>query len=179
MSLRRPGAAVLFLVAATAVVTAAPIALRVYGYASDAPVKELIAELGALGEGVAVSLHDLAIQPNGERFSRLLAVINTEADIPFLPDSVERRAAPPYVHYHNQNRYYSQYESTLTGVFLGESLSAVVMGGKWFGEGFWEGLLSSLREGAVLRVFVPSGTYEVADRTIAEELAALFRGEGE
>lgn len=178
MSPRSVAPALALLLCAAVLPATPPVMLRVYGYASDAPVTELLAELAGLGAAVHVELHDLASPPNADRFSRLLAVINLEADIPFLPDSVERRTAPPYIHYHNQNRYYAQYESSLTGVFLGENLAAVVMGGKWFGDGFWQELVGSLREGAALRVVVPSGTYVVTDRAIVLELDALFRGQG-
>jgi hypothetical protein len=156
---------------------AAPaVVLRVYGYASDAPVKDLVSELRGLGPGYDVLFQDLAVGDNGERFARLLTVINTEANIPFLPDSVERRVAPPYIHFHNQNRYYAAYEDSLTGVFRGDALVAVVMGGKWFGDGFWERLLAELEGAEGLRVFVPSGTYQVADQQIQAEIAELFRG---
>ena len=161
--------------------SAQEVVFHVYGYASDAPVKALLDKLAGLG-GAYVRSHDLAAGGNGERFTSLLEVINSKADIPFLPDSVERRAAPPYIHYHNQNRYYSVYESTLTGVFAGGKLLAAVMGDTWYGEGFWEELLASAvaaeEGGAGYRVIVPSGTYDLRDERIRSELAALFLGGG-
>lgn len=153
----------------------APCEFLVYGFAADAPVQELLAKLKQESPASRVVVHDLAQRDHGERFSRALAAINTSANIPLLPDSVERRAAPPYIHFHNQNRYYGEYTSSLVGVFCKGSLLAVVIG-DWYGEGFWGDLLAqgNLTSGA--RVFAPSGIHEITDERIVAELSALLRG---
>ncbi len=154
----------------------APYEVRVLGYASDTPVQELLTDLERLGPEADLVFSDLAEGTAGQRFSRLLAVINTGADIPLLPDSVERRTAPPYIHFHNQNRYYSQYLSSVTGVFHRERLVAVAVGGQWYGEGFWEGFLAEEHPVGEVRVFVPSGTYTITDEALMTEMARLLRG---
>lgn len=148
---------------------------EVYGFTADAPVQELLAKLKQESPASRVVVHDLAQRDHGEHFSRALAVINTSANIPLLPDSVERRAAPPYIHFHNQNRYYGEYTSSLVGAFCNGSLLAVVIG-DWYGEGFWGDLLAqgNLTSGA--RVFAPSGIHEITDERIIAELSALLRG---
>jgi hypothetical protein len=166
-------------VASSVAVGAEVVELQVYGYGSDAPVKTLIAKLAALAPTARVVFRDLALGGNGVRFSQLLDAINTEANIPFLPDSVERRAAPPYYHIHNQNRYYAAYESSLTGIYVGGALVGIAMGDGWYQGDFWGDLVRDAPgwDPAVCRVWVPSGTYQIADRAIVDELSALFLGD--
>jgi hypothetical protein len=178
MSSTRLVRALLVFACIAAAAGADPVVLQVYGYGADAPVKTLLAKLAALGPGAEVAFRNLSEGDNGVRFSQLIDVINTEANIPFLPDSVERRVAPPYIHYHNQNRYYSVYESSLTGFFTGGALVAIAMGDGWYGGDFWGDLVRSAPgwDARVCRVYVPSGTYEIADSRLIAELAALFIG---
>jgi hypothetical protein len=149
--------------------------LWVYGFADEPAVQQVLADLDEAGLGDRVVFADLAKGDNGERFSSLMTAINAKADIPFLPDSVERRLAPPYVHLHNQNRYYDDYLSSFTGVFRAGKLVAVVVGATWQGDGFWPGLLDGESLPAGTRVFTASGTYDVTDEAIIAELTGLLR----
>jgi len=154
---------------------ATPYDLQIYGFASDAPVQQVITEIKQAGIPVHITLHDSAQRENGERFAAIQNAISTEANIPFLPNSVERRVAPPYIHFHNENRYYSQYLDSMTGVFRNGVLVAIVMGGKWYGDGFWHSLLTSDASAEEIRVFVPSGTYSITNPRLIAELTQLFR----
>lgn len=153
----------------------APYEAQVFGFANDAPVQQILAELEQAGGNARIVFNDLAQHENGERFTRLLTIINIEANIPFLPNSVERRDVPPYTHFHNQNRYYGDYLSSLVGVFHGARLVAVVMGGQWYGPEFWGKLFAAGDPPDGARIFVPSGTYELTDENIITELSLLFR----
>lgn len=150
--------------------------LRVYGFAEEPAVQEVLADLAKAGVGSEVVFADLAERANGERFSTMMTVINAKANIPFLPDSVERRAAPPYVHLHNQNRYYGDYLGSVVGVFHAGRLEAVVVGATWQEDGFWQELLGEETSPTGTRVFTASGTYEVSDEAIVAELSRLLSG---
>lgn len=150
----------------------------VYGFADEAPVQELVADIEGSGVSLRLVVNDLAERESGERFPRLLNLINVDAGIPLLPDSVERRAAPPYTHLHNQNRYYDDYLSSFTGVFRKGALVAVVIGGQWYGEGFWPDVLTAAEPVAGVRVFAPSGVHQVTDERIVSELSRTLRQPG-
>lgn len=154
----------------------APLRLDVYGFAADAAVQEVLTQ--AQGDlGAEVTLKDLAVRENGECFSQMLQVINLEGDIPFLPNSVERRTAPPYVHYNNQNRYYSEYLSSLTVVTRGDTLVAIVLGATWYGEGFWDTLPVDADTSFGITVYLPSGIYQVTDQSVIDDLTVLAVGD--
>ena len=152
--------------------------LRVYGFASDAPVRELLADLDAAGVGEKVVFADLAQRANGERFSRLMVVINTEADIPFLPSSVERRDFPP--------TSTSTTATSTTSTTWRRSRACSTAGGWWPSSSVARGRARSSgrscwrrrtrRTGT--RVIVPSGDYVVTDKRIVDEMSRLLLGQG-
>jgi len=174
------------LVVATALVGAVLIAgcqarpekvrLEVYGFGADAAVQEVLAQARQSAAGAEVQLRDLSERGNGERFTQLIGVVNVEADIPLLPNSVERRTAPPYIHYSNQNRYYSEYLSSLTVVTRGRSLLALVLGASWYGEEFWHELLRDPTLGSGVALYLPSGTYRLTDQSVTKKMSDLVFG---
>lgn len=151
--------------------------LEVYGFGADAVVQEVLAQARQSAGGADVQLRDLSERGNGERFTQLIGIINVDADIPLLPNSVERRTAPPYVHYSNQNRYYSEYLSSLTAVTRGRSLLALVLGASWYGEEFWHDLLQDPTLGSGVALYLPSGTYRLTDQSVTKKMSDLVFGQ--
>jgi hypothetical protein len=148
--------------------------LHVYGFADDPAVQGLLSTVRQEAPGATVAFHDLSEGDNGGRFSRALAIVNTEANIPILPESVERRTAPPYIHYHNEYRYYGEYTGSLVGTYCGGSLVALVIGGSWYENGFWRQLLGISGQSGGVHVFAPSGAYELSDKKLIAELSLVL-----
>lgn len=186
--MRRPRAriaAVVVVLALVALVAAALLRRRpaayvlwLYGFADEPSVQQILVDLDEAGFGQQVVLADLAVRENGERFASLMTAINVKADIALLPESVERRTAPPYLHTQNRDRYYSDYIASIVGVFRGDRLVAVVVGATWQSDGFWREVLAETSSRSVVRVFTASGDHEVSEPTLVAEIARLLQGTG-
>ena len=146
---------------------------HVYGFGSDETSPEALQAMSVV-PGSETVFFELSSKPTGQRYSRIYNFITARCDIPLLLSSVERRTAPPLVHMHNRDKYYKDFLQPLTGVFHRRRLVAVVVGSRWYGEGFWDRLAAEAPAWEHLHVFALSGRHEVTDKALAKELEDLF-----
>ena len=115
---------------------------------------------------------------SGRQYSDLYNFITARCDVPLLPDSVERRSAPPHFHNQNRDRYYAEYLSPIIGVFYSNRLKAVIVGYSWHGTEFWNDFAELTPDWDGLRIVTLAGNFTVSDPDLINEFEQLFiRGE--